>query len=226
MRRARRRSGPARASRQTTRRRPLRAALSRRAARPLTAEAVDRGRAARSAQRLRRHQAPPGAPLPGVRRRARRRRDRPPLPQRLRPADAARTRPTPAWPASSGRRLSAARPRRCSRTAASGATSCTSHDVARANVLALDAPTDVDGRVQRGVAASRTPCSTWPGALAQPSIARRAITPRWSAATDPATSATCRRRPSGPASCLGFQAAVSVRRGHDRASPPTAPRED
>ena len=46
--------------------------------------------AARSAQRLRRHQGPPGAPRSRLRPRARRGGDRPALPQRLRAPDAAR----------------------------------------------------------------------------------------------------------------------------------------
>ena len=71
------------------RRRPLRAALP--ALRPparLPHRA--RGRAARPAQRLRRDQARAGAPVRRVRQRDGRPRDRAALPQRLRPADAAR----------------------------------------------------------------------------------------------------------------------------------------
>ena len=81
---------------------------------------------ARPAERLRRHEAPPGAPVPGVRDRARRAGHGAALPQRLRA-------PVPARHALRRRRLdlpirggSAARLPRSSRTAARPATSCTS----------------------------------------------------------------------------------------------------
>ena len=57
---------------------------------PLRAAQHPRGRAAGSAQRLRRDEAAPGAPRGRVQPRDRRARDGPALPQRLRPADAAR----------------------------------------------------------------------------------------------------------------------------------------
>ena len=49
------------------------------------------------------------------------------------------TRRTPGWRRSSGPRWREAGRRRCTRTASSGATSCTCHDVARANLAALRA---------------------------------------------------------------------------------------
>ena len=96
-----------------------------------------RGRAVRPAQHLRRHQGSPRSTW------SRRGRGRPgdgvvaALPQRLRAADAARHPVRRASRRSSGRRWSGARRRGSWRTAASAATSCTSRDVAAANVLAL-----------------------------------------------------------------------------------------
>ena len=71
------------------RRRPLRAALPGLRTRP-RARGRARGRPARPAQRLRRDQGRAGAPVRRVRARDGRDRDRAALPQRLRPADAAR----------------------------------------------------------------------------------------------------------------------------------------
>ena len=98
-----------------------------------------------------------------VRPRDRRHRHRAALPQRLRSADAARhavRRRGEHLPLRAGGRRAR---RRCSRTAASCATSCTSRDVARANLLALaerraGAPTT-------SPAARRAPSSTWRSAL-------------------------------------------------------------
>ena len=86
-----------------------------------------RGRAARSAQRLRRDQARAGAPRRGLGGRDRRHGvAHAPLPQRVRPGHAARHPVCRASRRSSARRSSAARRRGCSRTAASDATSSTS----------------------------------------------------------------------------------------------------
>ncbi len=80
----------------------------------------------RSAQRLRRHQAPPGAPVRRVRPRVGRDGDRAALPQRLRTADAARHAVRRRRVDLRQRAGRAVRRPRCSRTAASCATSSTS----------------------------------------------------------------------------------------------------
>ena len=158
MRRARRRRAGA-ARRGRPRRRPLRAGLPalRAGARPSHGA---RGRAARPAQRLRGDEARAGAPLRGVRHRDRRAGHRAALPQRLRPADAARH-------AVRRRRehlpLRATPPgarRACSRTAASGATSSTSA-TSRARTSARSRrPSRCPGR-STSRAARRARCSTW-----------------------------------------------------------------
>ena len=79
--------------------------------------------AGRSAQRVRRDEAAPGAPVRRLRPGARRRRDRAALPQRVRRRGCLATRPTQGWHRSSGARSSAARPRSSSRTAGRCATS-------------------------------------------------------------------------------------------------------
>ena len=86
--RARARS-PGAADGRGPRRRPLRAAVPGLRS-PARARSGPRGRAARPAQRLRRDEGRPGAPLRGVRPRDGRHRHRAALPQRLRAADAAR----------------------------------------------------------------------------------------------------------------------------------------
>ena len=78
------------ARRRRPRRGPLRAAVPASAGAPLAPRGRARGRAARPAQRLRRDQARPGAPVRRLRARDGRAGDRAALPQRLRPADAAR----------------------------------------------------------------------------------------------------------------------------------------
>ena len=110
-------------------RRPRRRAASSRAARvrpePRTRPGARDGRA-RSAQRVRRHQAPPGAPVRGLRPRARRAPPSPCATTTCTGPGCHATPPTPGWPASSAAPWNEARRRRCSRTAASGATSSTS----------------------------------------------------------------------------------------------------
>ena len=96
-----------------------------RCGRDLEPEAGARGRAAGPAQRLRRDQGRAGAPVRGVR--ARDGRDgRPRCATTTSTGRGCRaTRRTPAWPASSAPRSRPAARRACSRTARSGATSCT-----------------------------------------------------------------------------------------------------
>ena len=83
-------SGPAPRARRGSRRRPLRAAVPGAAGATLDARGRPRGRAAGPAQRLRRDQGRAGAPVRRVRARDGRDGHRAALPQRLRPADAAR----------------------------------------------------------------------------------------------------------------------------------------
>ena len=82
------------------------------------------------------------------------------VPQRLRARACRGTRRTPASPRSSAPRSSAARRRGSSRTAARCATSCTSSDVARANVAALQAVVRAGDRV---TSAAYNVCSGTPG---------------------------------------------------------------
>ena len=116
-----------------------------RCGRPVTWRTTSRGHAARSPQRVRRDQAPPGAPLLGLRTRARRRRHRPALPQRLRTEDAPRHalrrcgQPVPQPPR--GRPAAA----RSSRTAARPATSSTSTTSPGPTCSPLTAPDAYDG---------------------------------------------------------------------------------
>ena len=105
--------------------------------RPLDVGARRRGRPARPAQQLRREQGRHRALPDRVGAAGARRGGRAEVPQRLRPADAARHALLRGRRAVPLRASSRAGRRTSSRTAARCATSCTSHDVARANLLSL-----------------------------------------------------------------------------------------
>ena len=131
-----------------------------------------RVRAARPAQLLRRRQGRPGALHVRVGPTGRRGGDRPAGTTTCTGPGCHGTRRTPASPRSSARRSSAGRRRGSSRTAARCVTSCTSHDVARANLAAIE---DVgrrrhrrDDGVQRVLRRRPSRSSTSPGSSPAP----------------------------------------------------------
>ena len=185
------------------RRGPLRAAVPalRRAAR---ARVDPRGRADRSAQRLRRDEAPSGAPRERVLARDGRPGHGAALPQRLRAADAARH-------AVRGRRVDLRqrarrrpRARASSRTAASCATSSTS--------ATSPAPTS-----------SRSPPPSPRRARSTSAAARRAASARWRAPCTPRATARRRRRGS-PARTASATCATSSPTRRGRAPSSASPR--
>ena len=123
----------------------------------------------------------PGAPVRGVRARDRRAGHRAALPQRLRAADAARHARTPAWRAifrsRAGRRASAPR---VFEDGGQRRDFVHVRDVARANVLALDAPSRSPGAFNVASGTPRTRARH--GARARPRGRRRAPS-RWSPAS-------------------------------------------
>ena len=122
-----------------------------------------------------------------------------------------RNTPYAGWPASSARRPSAARRRGCSRTAASGATSSTSRDVAAANVLALEAAPEVVGAFN---VATGEPHTVLEMAIALADAIGRATTSRpRSSAARPGDVRHVVASPQRAEACLGFRAEVGFAEG-------------
>ena len=142
---------------------------ARRAAGRSSREPVPEDAPAGPAQRLRRDQAPPGAPVRGLRARDGRR-----AVTALRYHNVygpRMPRDTPYAGVASifrSRAGSAASRRGCSRTAPSGATSCTSATWPAPTSCALDADAPSTGRLQRRLAARRAASARWPARCGRP----------------------------------------------------------
>ena len=179
---------------------------ARSAARRSTPRPVAEDAPLRPAQRLRGHQAPPGAPLLRVRARDRRAGHRAALPQRLRAADAARHALRGRGRDLPQRARGAARRRGCSRTAASCATSCTCATSPQPTCARSPRRARRSGALNVASGTPRSVLEMADALAAARSGPRRTATRDHRRSGGPAMSVTCSHRAERAAAALGFRA--------------------